>query len=155
MVQEVFLALLADEGRLLRQWDPDRGAGLRGFVKLVARQQVWSILRTGRRSPWAEDPTEGEHLSRAMDAASTGAPPADARLASADTLRRLMALIRAHMDTRSVVLFERLYVEERSVEAVCEEFQMSRDALYAWRTRMKRRLKGFRAQLEQAPTAAR
>ena len=53
--QEVFLALFARGGRVLRAWEPERGLSLENFVGLVAERQVLSFLRSSRRNPWPEE----------------------------------------------------------------------------------------------------
>src|SRR5262245_51304251 len=60
LTQEVFVALFADGGRTLREWSPSRGLSLLNFAGLVAEREVASIMRSGRRSPWTEDPTLNE-----------------------------------------------------------------------------------------------
>ena len=62
LTQEVFLALFAQSGKILRTWEADRGLTLEKFVGLVAERQVISILRTQKRNPWKEDPTLAEDL---------------------------------------------------------------------------------------------
>ncbi len=134
MVQEVFLSLIDNEGRILVAWDPTRGRSLLSFVRLVARHQVVSRLRSNRRCPWTEEPTPLELMD------FEPAPSLEAQVANADEARQVVGLLREELSTRSMLMFEGLYVEERSVEEVCEEFGLSKDALYAWRSRMKRRL---------------
>ncbi len=62
LCQDVFLALLARDGRVLRAWKPERGLSLENFVGLVAKCEVLSFLRSSRRNPWQEDTSlsEGE-----------------------------------------------------------------------------------------------
>src|SRR6185437_4286499 len=63
-VQSVLLALFADRGRVLLQWDPARGLKLESFVALLAKRETVSILRSRRRNPFTEDPTLNEDLDR-------------------------------------------------------------------------------------------
>ena len=135
MVQEVFLALFDHRGRILSAWDPSRGRTLASFVKLIARHQVVSVLRSNRRCPWTEDPTLLERMQLETDESPETA------LLEAQSAQRLVEALREHLSTRSMYLFEELYVEERSVEDVCSDAGMTRDALYAWRARIKRQLK--------------
>ena len=58
LAQDVFAALFADDGKVLRAWDPVRGLTLASFCGLVAEREAASILRSGRRSPWTEAATE-------------------------------------------------------------------------------------------------
>ncbi len=43
--QSVLLHLLAQDGKLLRQWDPQRGRSLASFVRLITRQRVSRTLQ--------------------------------------------------------------------------------------------------------------
>ncbi len=135
MVQEVFLSLFDHDGRILRAWNPERGRSFTSFVKLIARHQVVSLLRSSRRCPWTEEPTPLEQME--LDAM----PSPEATLADAQSAHHLLEALRAGLSTRSMLLFEELYVEERSVEDVCSNSGMTRDALYAWRSRVKKQLR--------------
>ncbi|WP_437774464.1 hypothetical protein [Sorangium sp. So ce1097] len=61
----MFLSFFADGGRTLRQWDAARGLSLPGFVGLVAKREVASTLRSRRRNPWTDAPTEDDPLDQA------------------------------------------------------------------------------------------
>lgn len=134
MVQEVFLSLLEQDGRALRAWNPSRGRTLASFVRLIARHQVISLVRSDRRCPWTEDPTPVED----MELEPTPSP--EASIADRDEARRVMNKLRDELSTRSMLIFESLYIEHRSVEEVCGEFGLTKDALYAWRSRLKQKL---------------
>src|SRR5262245_1194983 len=58
LTQEVFASLFEDDGRILRAWDETRGLSLKNFVGLVAGRQATSILRSGRTTPWRDDPAD-------------------------------------------------------------------------------------------------
>lgn len=132
--QDVFLHLLSQDGKTLRSWDPDRGRSLDSFVRLVARRQVAAILRSGRRNPWADRAMADDELEPKLPA-DTGAA---ARIESADQLDQLLQRLHARLDERGMLLFQMLYVEERSVEEVMAATGMTRDAVYAWRSRFRK-----------------
>lgn len=133
VTQEVFVSLFDAGGRALRAWDPERGLSLANFVGLLAERQVASILRSGKRSPWTEEPAElGE-----LDAASE-ALPEEPRVESRELLGRLLERMQAELSPRGLELFSRLIVEQQSVEAVVAQTGMKPDAVYAWRSRLKR-----------------
>lgn len=141
LVQEVFVSLLENDGRTLLAWDPTRGRNLISFVKLVARHQVASILRSGRRCPWTEEPTQVEDLELAPT------PSHENRVSSRLTANVVMGRLREALNPRGMMLFESLFVEERDVDDVCREFGMTRDAIYAWRTRTRRQLRQITSRL--------
>jgi RNA polymerase sigma factor (sigma-70 family) len=135
-VQEVFVALLAKDGRTLRAWDPERGRSLDSYVRLIARRQVAAILRSGKKSPWADKPVAGDELERELP--ETHGDASTAKLESVEELDRVLDGLRSRLDERGMLLFEMLYVEERSVEEVMAATEMTRDAVYAWRSRFRK-----------------
>jgi RNA polymerase sigma-70 factor (ECF subfamily) len=132
LVQEIFSALFADRARALRGWDSTRGLSLANFVGMIAEHQVASILRRGRRSPWKEEATTADSLDRSAGS-SEGA---HGRVYSREVLTQLLARLRVELSPRGYELFEKLVVEDKSVEAVCQETALSADAVYAWRSRL-------------------
>ena len=145
MVQEVFVSLLENDGRTLRAWKAERGMSLENFVGLVAERQVASILRTGKRSPWKEDPVEEEDL--AVHAGATDAQ-AVATL-SRDMLRVLLDRLREELTPKMLGLFYALWVEEQPVSQICETMGMQADAVYAARSRIAKRARAIAADLER------
>ena len=111
--QEVFLALFNSNAKVLRSWDPERGLSLLNFVGFVAERQVASVLRTGKRNPWREDPTETEDL----DGADSAAGPHDAAV-SRETLRRLLRRLEERLSPLGRHLFDLIYLQEKSVAEI-------------------------------------
>lgn len=143
--QDVLLRLFERDYRILRSWDPDKGASLSTFVGLVAEREVLTALRSGRRSAYREDPTLDEKMERKMEAASI-----EEHLESREMLDRLLDHLERELSPRARGLFHALYVEQKPAEEVAEEFGMSLNALYSWRSRLKSRL----AEWHQMETAA-
>jgi RNA polymerase sigma-70 factor (ECF subfamily) len=150
--QDVFLRLFEDGGRVLQTWDPGRGLSLENFAGLVAERLSISSLRTGKRNPWREDAAEDEVLAAVP---SVDATPAE-EVASVDFMGRLHERLRETLTPLGMHLFHLLYVEERSVEEVCTATALSADAVYAWRSRLRRTAQGLcRELLSEAGPAAR
>lgn len=143
LTQSVFLSLFANGGQALRRWDPARGLSLPGFVGMLADHEIASILRSRRRSPWTEDPTEDEELD---DGARADGGPEVATL-SRETLRTLVDRLRDKLSDRGLELFYLLFVEERSTEEVCAIAGLTPDAVYAWRSRLGRLTRQIAAEL--------
>jgi RNA polymerase sigma-70 factor (ECF subfamily) len=130
--QEVFVALFSDNAKALRAWDPARGMSLASFVGLIADHQVATILRSGRRNPWTEEPTAADDL----DAHAGNADAPDRRVYSREVLVALHERLRAELTPRGMALFQMLIAEERSVDEACAATGMTADAIYAWRSRL-------------------
>lgn len=142
--QEVFVALFADGGRALRAWDGARGLSLPNFVGLLAEREVASVLRSGRRSPFTESPTELEDLEAAVPP-TAGPEPA---FASRELLDAILGRVREALTPKGLELFERLIVDEEPVEAVCAATGMTADAVYAWRSRLGKLVRKATAEVQ-------
>lgn len=133
-VQEVFVALLEDDGKILRSWQPERGRSMVSFIRLVTRHQVASLVRSRRRCPWTEDPTPQESIPVGIEHRT------EVRIESKDQARRIMDGLRATLSSQGMLMFHALYVEGHTVDEVCEEVGMTRAALYSWRRRLRQRI---------------
>ncbi len=142
LVQEVFVALLAGGGKVLKSWQPSRGRSLRSFVALVAERRAISILRRrgGRRSETATPPEELDRF------AAEGEPETIA--AARDLLSELLRRLETELSPLGWRLFRLLFVEQRSVEEICDRESMKADAVYAWRSRLRRAARRLRQELE-------
>ena len=146
LTQEVFEALFAQDGKALRGWDPEKGLGIESFAGLVAERLVLSILRSRRRSPFTEDPSETEKLEE-------GAPPTpgpERSVASRQLGRVLLEGLRRDLSPLGYQVFEMLFCEEREPAQVGEALGMSLDAVYAWRSRIRKAARAVMAEMEAA-----
>ena len=130
IVQDVMLKLFAERGRVLRAWDPDRGLTLRGFLRRVVRFHVLQLFRSSVRNPWRDRLTESHSEVAGQDS--------DAILHQL-WLWEVRDLLLADESEHGRALYVGLFVEHRSAEDVGEQNNMSRDAVYQWRSRFKRR----------------
>ena len=142
LTQEVFAALFAEGGKALRAWEPARGLSLTNFVGFLAERQVASILRTTRRSPWTEDPTLMEELDGPAED-----PSVELRVMTQQMLSALLDRLSEELSPLGLSLFEQLYLQQRSVAEVSEQTGMSREAVYAWQSRLGRLARRLGAEL--------
>ena len=146
----MFRLLFEREGRILRSWSPDKGASLETFVRLVARRHALSVLRTKRRSPWSEQPEVD------VDQMLPDHDSPEVVTATREILRQVVRELRAELSPRGLAVFELLIVDEASVEQVQERLGMSRDAVYAWRSRLTKAVRAKTARLmAESPLPAR
>jgi RNA polymerase sigma factor (sigma-70 family) len=143
MIQDVFANLFEQDGRALRAWDPARGLPLEQFAALLAERHVVSVLRSGRRNPWTEDPTLDTTLER--QGAPTASP--EPALLSRELLGNLLDRLRMTLSPLGMHLFELIYVDQREVEEVAVMMKMTADAVYAWRSRLRKLVATLAAEL--------
>jgi len=133
LTQEIFLKLFARDGRVLRRWDAERGLSLENFVGLVSERHVVSFLRSDKRNPWKEEPMAEEERDRP---ALVSDPEKDA--ASRELLRLLLERLREKLSPLGFHLFELLFVRELSLTETMASTGLSADAVYAWKSRLRR-----------------
>lgn len=143
LAQDAFVALFESGGRVLRSWDPARGASLETFVRVVAERCALATLRSGKRSPFTEDPTVDADLEEALGREAG----VDDRVASHDLLVRMHDRLKENLSPRGYLLFRRMYVDEADVDVICEEFAMAKDAVYAWKHRFGKAVATAHAEL--------
>ncbi|WP_438023403.1 RNA polymerase sigma factor [Sorangium sp. So ce233] len=136
LTQHVFVVLFADDGRVLRQWSPERGLSLANFVGLVAEREVSTVLRSRRKSPWREEDALPDDFDFDRGGSIEGEP--EQLTASREILSAVLAAVRAQLSDAGVELFEWLIVDERPIDDVCAMTGKSPDAVYAWRSRLGR-----------------
>lgn len=141
LAQDVFRVLFEHDGRTLLRWRPDGGLTLENFAGLVAQRYALSVLRSKRRSPWTEDPTED--MERLVP--QGGSP--EAVVATQQVLATIVQELEAELSPKGLRLFELLFLDEADVADVCDQMQMSRDAVYAWRSRLGKVVRGKVAHL--------
>lgn len=131
--QDIFLSLFARDGRELRRWKAERGLSLENFVGLVSERNVWSFLRSGKRNPRKEEPMPEKDLNReARDV------DPEKNTAIRELLRLVLERLREELSPLGYHLFELLFVEDLSVPETMAASGLSADAVYAWRSRLRR-----------------
>ncbi len=146
-VQSVLLALFADRGRVLLQWDPARGLKLESFVALLAKRETVSILRSRRRNPFTEDPTLNEDLDR--NPVARMGPESEA--ISRDMVMALALAVQARLTPKAAELFDLLFIRGLPNEEVNALTGLSIDAIYAWRSRLAKQVKEIVTELQRQP----
>jgi RNA polymerase sigma-70 factor (ECF subfamily) len=151
LTQDVWMALFADDGRVLRSWDPKRGASLPNFVGLVAERQVLSYLRNGKRNPQREEPllTDDELETESLDSGT------EEIVASREQLSLLLDRLREELSPQGWQLFDLLFIQELSPAKVQAVTGLSADAVYQWRSRLRREAKRLLAEMSETPPPAR
>lgn len=130
--QEVFLRLFADEGRLLRRWQPGRGLPLARFVALIADRYAISELRVHRATDRACE------IGTVADSLQAEEVSPEAWMHSHQALRLLFDAMNARLSPLGQRLFRLLFLDELSIEEICLSTGMGADAVYAWRSRLRR-----------------
>lgn len=143
LTQEVFAHLFENHARILRAWNPARGASLRNYVGLVAERRVRSLLKSGRWTRWREQPTAACDLE-------THASPVESparRTAEQQYWERVISCARGRLSAQGLLMLDLLLIQERSVSEAAELTGMTATALYAWRSRLQKMMRELAREL--------
>lgn len=143
LVQDTFVALFHDNGKLLRSWNPERGLRLESFVGLIAEQRVLATLRSRRKNPWTDELAVDDADLELLEPAEQGP---EARALSREALRNLLDEVRARLSPMGLELFMSLVVREESIASVCARTRLSTSAVQAWSSRLRRLVHTLAAQ---------
>jgi RNA polymerase sigma-70 factor (ECF subfamily) len=136
LVQDTFAMLFDNNARVLRTWREGGGLSLKNYAGLIAGRHINAMLRTGKRNPYENVPVVDEHLDALLgdgDACHLERAT-DAR----DIWTKLLDRLRDHLSAQGWHLFELLVVCERPTGEIEAITGLSRDAIYAWKSRLRR-----------------
>lgn len=132
LIQLVMLELFKDQGRVLRQWDPQRGASLPGYLAVITYRICGRDL-----SKKNNDPTQTRLPGTDW---FEGRPQESLDVLDHWYVEKIRKELFSTFSARDKELYWSLYVDEKSAQQVAEEQSVSRDAIYQWVARLKRRI---------------
>ena len=77
------------------------------------------------------------------------APSVDDEIGSRDELQKIWHQLEEELSPNGLALFRALLVDEQPLEEVSETFAVSANALYTFRSRVRRRIQGIRERLAE------
>jgi RNA polymerase sigma factor (sigma-70 family) len=131
LLQEALLFLLVRGPAVVKRWHKDSEVPIEATFRLVATRIARSYLRSGRRSAWAELPSEDDGEFKAAERTEEA-------LLARDSLRRLFA---GSCSPRSLAIVRALYVEGRTLDEVCRSWRVNRNTVYCTTRRFRARAK--------------
>ena len=135
LVNDVWVALLRDDLRKLRQYDARRGSRLTSFIGLVATHVTIDHLRAPRAEALALDGVLEEQL------VTHAAAPAD-RLEQHQEVARARAAVR-RLSRSDRALFTSCVDEEQPPEAIARDWGVSVNTIYSRKSRIRQQLQAI------------
>jgi RNA polymerase sigma-70 factor (ECF subfamily) len=131
IVENVFVALLERDGRLLRRYDPQHK--LATYLGVIARTQCHRWLRARKARVELPDEMWGESLA---DSGALPAPVGLERVEALEVVRRALA----ELTDREQDLLRAFYFENQDYKELAEKFGMSVNSVGAALTRARTKL---------------
>jgi RNA polymerase sigma-70 factor (ECF subfamily) len=150
LAQEVWLSLLDDDGRVLRNYDPARGATLEGYVGMVSEREIGNRLQKLRaKKRGAAINAEGVDVD---DQPSRNAGP-ESVVATAELAQRLGEHLESVLPPRGQLIFRYAFTDGLPPERIAQILSIEVQVVYNWQHRIRKTVREF---LESdAPRAAR
>jgi RNA polymerase sigma-70 factor (ECF subfamily) len=145
LCQDTFVALLVDDGRLARLWDPASGLSFENYAGLKARHLAIDYVRKKRDVLWLDD-EPCESLEPKVDSCLSP----ERVVVTNDFLSKVFEKLRAELSEFGRKILELLFVENREVAEVCRIMGMTAESVYAWRSRLGRRIEEIAAAMGAA-----
>ncbi len=154
LVQQVWLALWRDGGRLLLSYDPARGMSLESFAAMIAQRELWrasSRQRAQKRDEKAELRCAPEELA---DLAAQDQCP-ERILGSRELLAHVDAFIRERLSARAQLAYSMLYEDGMAPADVAQALGTDVQSIYNWQHEVRRHARAFmQGQAHRAASAA-
>lgn len=140
LTQEVFLALLRDDGRKLRTFAGRYGCSFAGWLKVVAVRLTIDRLRRDARMVLLDDDTaQMLELRRTLRSEASG--PEEA-MQGAETAERLQRVL-GQLGTKDRLLAELHLVRGRPLDDVAAVLGVTMNAAYVRKSRLLERMRGM------------
>jgi RNA polymerase sigma factor (sigma-70 family) len=145
VIQDIFVALFAQNCRALRAWDPQKGRSLKGFLTWFAEKRIADWLRQQKRRG-REEPTAEDAIQRQVDANAPGPdePPPE-------WVPQVYDHYQGEVSAEDRQIIELRYEQELAVADVAQRTGLSVAAVYQRLHRIKVRLLKLRDALSKKP----
>jgi RNA polymerase sigma-70 factor (ECF subfamily) len=135
LAQEVWLTLLGDDGRQLRQYDPERGMTLEGYVGRITEREVHNRLVAARALKRGGDTAE-VHLETLPDGEAADGDP-EAHAVTRDLAAALDQHLESHLSERGRLVLRYLYTDGEAVETTARALGVTHQVVYNWQHRIR------------------
>lgn len=134
LVHDVVVYIYDNDAKLLRNWNESRGASFEYYLGLITRNLVVRRLMQFRGNPASFTPVDD--IQEFMPAQTL-----DLQITYSLELDRVLDYVERELDEVDRSRFWALYVEGLSIEKVAQRDGITTNAVHAWKSRLRRRLR--------------
>lgn len=146
-VQEIWVVLLAQGARVLRAWDPERGASFEGYVGMISDREMGNAgqrLRARKRA----------RTDVSLEVVPLAVPSSESSVMARDAIYRLADHLARNLPPKALLIFRYLYTEGRTPEEVAALMGINRQVVYNWQHRIRRSARDFAREPERPSPSA-
>ncbi|MEZ4470021.1 MAG: leucine zipper domain-containing protein [bacterium] len=140
---EVWLALLKDDARALRAYDPGRSRTLEGYVGLIADRVLVDRLRAATAEKRGFGTTTADDAALGRTPAADGGP--DQVVESAELAAALGDHLRATLPGTGLLVFRLVFTDELAPVEAARAMGVNLQVVYNWQHRIRQEARDFLA----------
>lgn len=144
LVQQVFVVLLDDDARQLRQWDPARGATLEGYVGMVSEREVGNL---GQR---AQNRDRHESTTDVQADAPLEQPSPETQIIARQAANKLGEYLDGQLPPKGQVVLKCLYADGLDADEAARVLGVTKQVIYNWQHRIRLLAREFSAVHQEA-----
>lgn len=141
LMQEIWLTLLENDGRLLRAYAADRGKSLEGYVGLICRRELWRRARAAGAQRRGAD-VQIAPLEAAVEA-PTQSPDPEAVMVGQDLLQGLLAFLRERLPERGRLVLSAVYEDQLEPAQTAQMMGVKIQVVYNWQHKIRGLMKEY------------
>jgi RNA polymerase sigma factor (sigma-70 family) len=149
LTQEVWLSLLASQGRALRQYDPSRGASLEGYVGMISEREIGNRLQMQRAKKRAGKVVSMEGIE-IVDPSARNDP--ESEVATAELAARLGRHLESVLPARGLLVFRFAFTDGLAPERIAAILGVELQVIYNWQHRIRDVARRFLDSEDAKPT---
>lgn len=141
VAQEVWVKLVASDGRELRRYDASRGASLANYVGLIAEREAGNYLANRR----AKKRGFGFLRAASLEAVETerALPSAENAIADKELLSRLVEHLDDQLPPKGRAVFRFLYRDEQTIDETATILGVTSQVVYNWQHKIRTLARAF------------
>ncbi len=139
VVQEVWVALMQDDRRLLRRYDPSRGTSLEGYVGGIADRVAGDAVRRSRAAKRDAAKTVGGLPMQIEDDAA----PVDTSVLDRDLLKRLFDHLEGALPRKGRLVLRYVFGDGMSTRETAETLGVTQQVVHNWKFRIRKDARAF------------
>lgn len=140
IVQEVWVALMQDDKRLLRRYDPARGSSLEGYIGGIADRVAGDAVRRSRAEKRDVGRTVNGLPAQVEDARTA---PVDRPILDRDLLQRLFEHLEGTLPRKGRLVLRYVFGDGLSTSETADALGVTQQVVHNWKFRIRRDARAY------------
>jgi RNA polymerase sigma factor (sigma-70 family) len=136
-VQEIWLRLLSDGGRILRQYNAARGTSFEQYISMIARREIGNLLRKERANKRSSRLTVELKGNIEAELSPYTADTADRYIESRDLVKKLNRWLRSVLSSHGIDILNATFLDGLDATVAAKNLGVSVQTVYNWQHKIR------------------